>query len=405
MLIPVTGAPLGRVRLLEVYHSYDGPKLFACIAPTDQRYLVLWLGDEDEQDLWLCVPVSETRLQQVRSGGISLRSACLNPESGTLWRVATEALGKIASYRVVLPEELPDLDLPAEGAALDCATETIPQVLETPALRAIQTGRDVWDYALEPEGSLRNEVGVGVLSRSLQAAQQLLESLVASQEGYKSKFGKIPLSVKADAELVAVGAFPSSFGLRLQSKVHADLFGTSKVGFAIRDLFTLVSLRDDAEKLKETLGEMGGRVAARYAVFLTALSSGKTDLKMAWASPTPEPIEERVDLSWKEAASVTERLLATIEELTEEFSIPVRLEGVNVHNKTFDLLALGSLDRYTGRIEDSLVEAANKAAARVPAEYQAKIVQTQRVNAVTGEVTESYRLLALNEIQSGKVVQ
>lgn len=125
------GTPLGRLKVLEVYHYFDGPRLFACANVSGQKFLVFWLGDEDGADKWLYVPVSDTRLREVRSGAISLRRACKDPEDGFVWVVETpfQPNGK-AGPTAFDPSELPDEYLPADDSFLSLEEQALSSPVE-----------------------------------------------------------------------------------------------------------------------------------------------------------------------------------------------------------------------------------------------------------------------------------
>jgi len=390
--------PLGKLIPLETFHYFDGPKLFSCSNTAGQKYLVFWLGDEKDQDRWLYVPISETRLQLARSGGISLRNVCAQPEDGVLWLInLTFDSDEPTKVDAITPDQLLLSDLPAENSYLTFETQTLPVVEETTSLRAERAWREIIDLALNPEGERRNEIAANTLGKALVNTQELLESVLFAVSGYKSKKGRPPTSLQEKAQLRAVGVFASSFGMRLQSKEIADIFGFTGLGLAIESLIKLINAGADRDRLKSLLTELGGRVAARYAILLNSLAGSSTDLKVKWASPKYPGRTEINEITWEDASRTVDILLTTMEEFTETFQIPCRLDGVDVHRKTFDLVNLETNERLSGRVLDSFIEAAKVAAAKVPARYIATIEQHQEVSEVTGETKEKYSLVMLKE--------
>jgi len=390
---------LGKLQLLEVYHYFDGPKLFSCSNTAGQRFIALWLGDEEGSDRWIYVPVSHTRFMLARSGGISLRTLCNTPEDGWIWLItlpldSTEP----SSVQPIFPEQLPPDDFPAEDAFLSLETQTLPPIEETISLRAERTRSEILDLALKPQSERRNEIAARTLGVALVNTQDLLEAIVYSRAGYKSRRGRPPLHLRQSSELTAVGVFPSSFGMRLESKVQADMFGETSLRPALEKLIALVSSGMERETLKSLLSELGGRVAARFAVLLNSLAQTNTDLKATWASPKSPTEPRSFSVAWREAQRTVDIILTTIDEFTETFKIRCRLDGIDLYTKAFDLVNLESNERLTGQILDSLIEAARVAAARVPAEYVATIEQRQEIITVTGETKEKYRLVTLEEV-------
>lgn len=333
----------------------------------------------------------------VRAGQISLRDALVRPEDGFLWRVEIPLGAGGPVVQAVVPDAIAEYDLPAADSFLSIPTETMPRPEVSPATRAKQLMRDVLYYALDPLGAIRTAAPVNVLSESLGAVQKLVEAVVLAHAGYKSKRGRVPAGLQLDAQLLATGAFASSFGIRLEARESSDLFGSSKVGRALEDVFGLIEAGADEQQLRTLLVEHGGRVAARYVLFLKALAASKTDLKLAWGRPGPDLEERTAVIDWERAQRTEEVLLQRIEELTDKVSLLARLEGVDIHAKTFSLVDLDTGDRYTGRVDDVLIDTANRAAARVPSNYRAELLQSQEINPVTGEVAERFRLTNLVE--------
>ena len=394
-----TNTPLGRLQLMEVYHYFDGPKLFSCTNTAGQRFLAFWLGDDQGNDRWLYVPVSQTRLILARSGGISLRTLCKVPEDGWLWIItlpsdSTEPL----SVQPVFAEQLSPNDFPSDDSFLSLETQTLPPIEETASIRAERTRSEILDVALKPQGERRNEIAARTLGVTLVNTQDLLEAIVYSRAGYKSRRGRLPTHLRQSSELTAVGVFPSSFGMRLESKVQADMFGETTLRPALENLVVLVSAGLDRENLKAVLSELGGRVAARYTLLLNSLAQNNTDLKATWASPKTPTTSTSFSISWREAQRTVDVLLTTIDEFTDTFKIRCRLDGIDLYTKTFDLVDIESNERLTGQILDSFIDDAKVAAARVPAEYVATIEQRQEVIAITGETKEKYSLVKLDEV-------
>ena len=104
---------MGRLRLLEVYDFYDGPRLFSVVSVTGALYLGFWADETAGGDEWLYVPVSARRLDEVVEGVLALRDAFLEPEDGVLFSVTmpdggnTSALATLLSPGKVDPESLP----------------------------------------------------------------------------------------------------------------------------------------------------------------------------------------------------------------------------------------------------------------------------------------------------------
>lgn len=388
---------LGRLSIVEVYHYYDGPKLFACSNVTGQLYLTFWLGEYQDYDRWMYLPVSETRLTRMRSGGMSLRHGCRTPENGYLWiaQMPFTPDGTV-TVEAVFPEQIDEMDMPSETAFLKYETQTLSE-LESISLRAERTACEVLDLSIKTRDDLRNEIKARTLGNALVETQELIESMLLSQQGFKSRKGRVPPNLKERAELKAVGVFPASFGIRLESKEQADMFGDSVLTSVLNNLVSLFEAGSDSENLTALLSEMGSRVAARYSAFLKVISNSKANITVKWA--TPKSPDEVITLSKtsEEADRIAEVLIATIDEYSETFKIWCLLEGINVHTRLFDLVNMESGERLRGQVAISLIDTAEDASTRVPAYYTATIEQRQEITGVTGEIKEKYVLIDLIE--------
>ena len=124
-------SPLGKLKIIEVYHYYDGPKLFSCRSNSGQIYYAFWLGDDNESDNWMYVPVSRNRYIAARSGSISLYDVCKNSEDEFVWMVEIPFdTSKITLVQLRLCEELSDDLLPSIDSHLSLDINTLPPLEE-----------------------------------------------------------------------------------------------------------------------------------------------------------------------------------------------------------------------------------------------------------------------------------
>ncbi len=78
---------LGQLDIIEVYSYYNGTRLFSCCNVTLNIFFALWIDEEEGFDLWLYVPVSLKRFQEIRFGKMDLRNAFLKSEDGFVFEV------------------------------------------------------------------------------------------------------------------------------------------------------------------------------------------------------------------------------------------------------------------------------------------------------------------------------
>lgn len=78
---------LGELDIIEVYSYYNGVRLFSCCNVTLNIFFALWIDEEKDFDLWLYVPVSLKRYQEISLGKMDLRNAFLKSEDGFVFEV------------------------------------------------------------------------------------------------------------------------------------------------------------------------------------------------------------------------------------------------------------------------------------------------------------------------------
>lgn len=119
---------LGKLEIIEVYVYYDQPCLFSCQNSTDQIFLAVWVDETEEFNLWLYVPMSRRRFEEVRMGGINLRDAFLKSESGFVYEVKILPENSPDAIATIPCEQLDEDWLPQAGTLLRSDSQTLPVV-------------------------------------------------------------------------------------------------------------------------------------------------------------------------------------------------------------------------------------------------------------------------------------
>src|SRR5262249_53545261 len=114
--VPPIGTTLGRLRILETYINYDGPKLFACENAAGQIFLASFVEDQPDAELYLYVPTSRERWIAVRRGAMSVRSAFESPEDGYALLVRRPLADGELEARTITAAEVNPLWLPDSDA-------------------------------------------------------------------------------------------------------------------------------------------------------------------------------------------------------------------------------------------------------------------------------------------------
>lgn len=116
--VPPTDTSLGDLRLLDVFFYYDGPKLFTCVDNSGQQYIAVFVDEKESAELYLYVPISNGRLQAVRTGDVSLRTVFQNPEGNTAYVVRRDLSGPQAQATRIAASDISTEWLPTDRAVL-----------------------------------------------------------------------------------------------------------------------------------------------------------------------------------------------------------------------------------------------------------------------------------------------
>jgi hypothetical protein len=390
--------PLGKLRITKVHIYYDGPKLFTAESKSGQQYLSFWLGEHNRSgEDWLYLPVSPSRLQIVLKKEISLRTACLNPEDGWVWLVTTNSnRDQSSAITMKPPSTLKESQLPAQDAYLSSEVTKEKNIEET-GQYAERSMKEVLDIEFSSEDIKYKRIPAEYLGSALSTTQNIILYILYSHQYKPKKRGRIPEDVKRKSRMMAVDSYPSSFGIRIESRSSKGLFDNTSVGDAIQTLTRLVRLGDDSNDVIPILRGLGSRVVSKYIDFLNVYKQNEVDFNMHWGSPRNEGSVISSEMDYLTAESTVDMLSEKIEEFTKRITVKGVLEGVDIQSKRFKILNLDSEERITGSLNEDFVSKAKNVSAEVPKTYKAVLEVTQKIDPVTQEPSENYELIDLAE--------
>ena len=390
---------LGNLSIIDIFHYYDGPKLFSCKNNSDQIYFVLWLGDEEKNykyDRWMYVPVSLTRLQHIKSGQVKLRDACINPEDDFLWIINMPFDSKIESnLEFRQPQSITDDDLPEVEAKLNIKVETIAPI-ENIGSYSKHVFVDVLDIALEEEETKSSQISSKALGQTLINVQDCVDYIFSHKKGYKSY--KIPNHILAKSRMQAVDAFASSFGMRLEAhRSSIDLFGQSELQNTLSLLFKIISAGDNKDNLLYALSNLNSFIVSKYLAFTKSLAKNHVGFKAMWSTPNSES-SNSVMITWKQAHFVAEILSEALEDFIDIIYIENgSLVAIDVDKGSFKMKDSTTNEKYKGKIDKAIIEYAKEVSAKVPGVYEAVIERYNKIRPGDKKIVEIYNLKNLKE--------
>ena len=388
-----TSTILGTLEVLEIYIQYNGARLLACKNQASKIFLALWVDEEDEYDLWLYMLVSLDRLQNIRTGEISLHQAFSEPESSFLYELTYSYENFEWSTEAIALENLDKDCIPLEGTFLKCDPDTLPQVNSQKVTQnAISKSREFVNLVLNPSSErYPNEFPAFGLGKILAAYQSLINELsVLKDIASKSTLKEIARKSDFNALVFTQG----SFQIELASTFfEIDLFGNSIAGDATEKLFDLITIGSNINDLQDSILKDNKKAAKKYINFLEALISNGSGVKIEWGSPTlirGGSVEASLSLIHE-----TLEVMNRIESLEiRQIEVIGDLFKVDKIDWKFGILDFTTNQFYKGDILDEAKSDAR--IATISRIYKALIREVPEIISATSEIKTQYKLLALN---------
>jgi hypothetical protein len=426
-MLPVNTS-LGELSIDEIFIEYDGPQFFSCRDGEGRRLLAVHAPSTDDKDNWLYVYISPERLSLLRAGAVSLRDAFYMPEGDTLELVSFLPRGEVEVSKRH-PSNLPDDWLPDEGERLDdwvlfppesntvqvlegtlsrsALTEELPEFLRSPApmweispevleylharrtpvaVAAARSGRLVLDLVIK-KGTQRTDVPVFALGNLLTSAQGVVEAFTLTVPGDRTT-----AAVREAARLDAVAAFPSSFGIRLDTHQSA-LFPDPSLVQALNRLMDLLAVGNDPASLREILRDLGPRPALRFKGFARAMAKSDADFAIEVGIPG-DMVARRAELSRSQVNKLVELLNIEVQQAEQFLKFRGKLVGVSLRTRFFRLE--DDETSFSGRIDDRYLPSMH--GKTIGGLYDAAILILTDLNDATGEESERHILTSLDPV-------
>ncbi|MFJ9742545.1 DUF6575 domain-containing protein [Streptomyces sp. NPDC101166] len=391
---------LGELKMQESYVYYDGPRVFSCTSLTDQTFLAAWAEEGDEGDEWLYVPVSQARLDMVRSGGIPLRTAIESSE-GFIFQVSLpHDVGRDDTAKPIRAGDIPEEWLPEPDFALDISTHTLPlaeseEVIES---KAKQESRTRLRLCVSLPQFARSEAPARGIGGLLLTTQSVYDNVGYSlTEENPSPRGRIPSEVAAQTAISVVGAAASSFVLEMASNELDDLLGDSLFAQTTSKVLELLDLTLEYSELSAKLAEIKPRAAKSFRSMVEKLAETGGDVTLA-AAGTRLPYTARKLPAGKldEFAKTLKRLVP--EDQVEEVRRRMRLYKIDTERRTFGFRdeSMDPVVDYEGAIDDAAWPQASHAT--VQENYDVLILGTTVIDETVGERKTTYRLMQVSPI-------
>lgn len=387
-----------QLSIIEVYTFYDRPVLYCAQSETDRKYIILLADESDTSEDWLYVEISNSRLNQIRSGRLTLRSAFTNAETGSLLRVNIPAnLEEKVTFKHVSANELDLSELPNEDERLQLYAPTLPKAprLVELQIEAKQNWREILLLRLKPTNEFLTEIASDILGSILKATQKFVETtFVLNSKSHNKRLNGV--LVTPTLNVTRVGA--SSFAVELASVSSGNLFGETDISKAIEEIISLIQIQSNEKLLTEKIKSLPPKVIGAYAGFLKSLEKGINNTQIDWASPYHETA---ITTSFTQPEVIATLQLIERTEFREPEMLDIQgaLVGANLRSKKFEIHSKDDQDQpknYGGQIEDhALNELRN---VKLGSTCRVSIKRIDKVDFATGEIESKFSLVKITNL-------
>lgn len=384
---------LGRdLQLLEVYESYDGPRLFLCRNQAGQVFLGISAEDSSERQTWLYVAISDERRQQLEGGAIDLQTAFTAPEDSFVYEAQRAATSGDFTVVTRHPQELTEDQIPMQDEYLRPVEGAAQASLEPVQRVATQRRRDTVRLALGFRDIPASEAPSRALGQVLTVLQELVAAAAQAVKGDATTRGRLPPDILRGSELRVVGTYAGSFGLELAAAQLADIFGDSMISDALNALAELLDAKSDREALRPLLEALKPRVASKYRSFMEALTETDASIHFEWGSVT-QGRGSVLDLSRDDVRGIVKTLIDVGAALDTTYVVTGPLVALNARTRYFEIEDRAERRRVSGRLDPARFEDDQEFV--VNAVYRATIRETVEVSGLTGDEKISRTLTEL----------
>lgn len=246
----------------DVLIEYEGPHV-ALLRRAERDHIAVRFDSDEGVIRWLEAAVTRTELDALYSRATTLRRALHKREA---WIVDTaEDMTCLASWRVN-GQELPEEALPGPASFLPVG------FMEVDESAPVSDGVSL---RLDGGGVHVHNIGIRSLASILDTFQRLWSAVAQALETEPTPKGPIGGDIECRAMLAFAAAAPGSVVLNLEA---TDAGLSARVAEAFQ---RLVNHEPRALPLEER-DQLGGRVSARFAEFLSAVSRSNVEVFTQW---------------------------------------------------------------------------------------------------------------------------
>ena len=386
---------LGSLTILEVFDYYDIPRLFLCANPIGSLFLAYNVGDNRKTTEWYYLALSEERICRMKTGELHLQRAFLSPELGYLFHVSVNYIDGTTQFKIVTQGEIVADFLPEEGECLYPQRSPECQISQSLASKARRLNRECLDIRFLFSRQDKHCAPMRHLGNIWVSLQQLVDHLCASADGIvTSNYGKLPLTLTSQSELLVEASYVKSFGSRVIASSPAGMTGHTPLTAALTSLASILDDSLGTRDIKEILSPLGSRCATRYRVLLEQLIAARADLEIQRASPEIA-LNTVARISKEMARYIVDKIKIVETEMLDQQKVDCIITAYNSNRNTFACDVPDGNYSLSGEVDANAISA--EMYVTVKGRYIATIREIVEVNPSTGGEKVKHTLARLEE--------
>jgi len=191
------------------------------------------------------------------------------------------------------------------------------------------------------------------LGEALTLLQRVVEAMVASASGLKTRIASLPKRIQNKAGLRVSAAFAGSFGVALETQEEEpSLFeDPTSLGHSIAALLDLVRDVEGTEDLLDIMEPLNARARTRYMELLQHLAQSGADMRIEW--PTGSTVR-KASISATQARKLQDRL-SRVTEAESIKSYRGTLDGALKNRAVFEFKTDDG-EVYSGRLGPGVLD-------------------------------------------------
>lgn len=278
-------------RLKNVLDYYDGPILITVTDSVDTVYICQLIERTSNIDKFICVPISQSRLELFYSGQIDLRDIFLHPEISFFSIVSVVSYDEPMNLEIIPEDKIPSEWYPDVGIKLAAyPTELDAAIIKDSLLKKV----GIIEAKLNPPEARGTEKKIS----AMHLMQFLHVFQAAVRHAYKSslkKFDKTTRKILDKPEnynLDVVGTAAGSFKIQFQT-TQINLFGNAPLELALDIVDSLTLKTDDIENNLNIIKENRGHFVSSYTNLLKFIVEADIPVSYSWTVPGKKTVNHR----------------------------------------------------------------------------------------------------------------